>query len=103
MARERGIRVGLLRPRTLFPFPYRALAALGKRLMGTLVVEMNAGQMIEDVKLGLEGAVPVSFLGRMGGVIPTPEEVLEKIVSEIRVKPGRRYEAHPAHLMEDRT
>jgi 2-oxoglutarate ferredoxin oxidoreductase subunit alpha len=85
LARERGIRAGLLRPQTLWPFPTGAVRDLGRRSMGMLVVEMNAGQMIEDVKLAVEGRVPVSFFGRMGGIIPSPDEVvqaLEKLVHQ---------------------
>jgi len=81
LARERGLSVGLLRPITLFPFPYQILRELAPNLKNVLVVEMNAGQMVEDVRLGVEGAVPVSFYGRMGGIIPSPEEVLEQIVN----------------------
>jgi 2-oxoglutarate ferredoxin oxidoreductase subunit alpha len=85
MARARGIRAGLLRPITLFPYPSAAIAELAERVRGVLVVEMNAGQMVEDVRLAVEGRVPVSFYGRMGGIIPTPDEVvraLEKMVKE---------------------
>ena len=81
LAREKGIRVGLLRPITLFPYPYEVLHELRERISVALVVEMNAGQMIEDVRLGIEGKVPVEFFGRMGGIIPSPEEVLEKILA----------------------
>ncbi len=79
MARAQGIRVALMRPITLYPYPYDVLRRMKSTLKGALVVEMNAGQMIEDVRLGVEGAVPVKYFGRMGGIIPTPEEVLEEI------------------------
>jgi len=79
LARHRGIRAGLLRPMTLFPYPYKVLTDLKKQLAGVLVVEMNAGQMVEDVRLGIEGSVPVEFFGKMGGIIPSPEEVAENI------------------------
>ena len=79
MAREDGIKVGLLRPISLYPYPYTAVAALTDKVKKILVVEMNAGQMIEDVRLAVEGRVPVEFYGRMGGVIPLPDEVLDQI------------------------
>ncbi|MBI2619222.1 MAG: 3-methyl-2-oxobutanoate dehydrogenase subunit VorB [Ignavibacteriales bacterium] len=80
LAREQGIRAGLLRPITLYPFPTAAIANLVPNVESLLVVEMNAGQMVEDVRLAVNGQRPVSFKGRMGGMIPTPEEVLESIV-----------------------
>ncbi|MGA9116260.1 MAG: 3-methyl-2-oxobutanoate dehydrogenase subunit VorB [Bacteroidota bacterium] len=79
LARERGIRAGLLRPITLFPFPSAPLRSLAQRVRGMLVAEMNAGQMVEDVRLAVEGRVPVKFHGRMGGIIPSPEEVLDAL------------------------
>jgi 2-oxoglutarate/2-oxoacid ferredoxin oxidoreductase subunit alpha len=80
MARQQGIRAGLLRPITLFPFPSERLAGLAARGRGLLVVEMNAGQMLDDVKIAAAGLAPVRFYGRMGGVVPFPEEILEAIV-----------------------
>ena len=79
LARERGIRAGLLRPITLYPFPSTPISVLMPKVKAVLVVEMNAGQMIEDVELAVHGRRPVYFKGRMGGMIPTPEEVLEMI------------------------
>ena len=79
MARSRDIKVGLLRPMTLYPFPYAKVAEISERIKEVLVVELNSGQMIEDVRLGVNGKVPVDFYGRMGGVIPPPDEVLKKI------------------------
>ena len=79
MAREKGLRVGLLRPITLFPYPSKRLADLASKVGSVLAVEMNAGQMLEDVRLAVEGRCPVYFKGRMGGMIPSPEEVLEAI------------------------
>ena len=79
IARENGIRAGLLRPITLFPFPYDEIRAMASTVQGMLVVEMNAGQMVEDVRLGVEGRVPVRFYGRMGGIIPSPEEVVRAL------------------------
>lgn len=79
MARDEGLRLGLLRPQTLFPFPAEAIAALAEQVESVLVVEMNSGQMVEDVRLSVNGRVPVYFYGRMGGVIPQPEEVLNRV------------------------
>lgn len=79
LAREEGIRVGLIRPITLYPFPYEAIAHLARNVFSVLVVELNAGQMVEDVRLAVNGRRPVSFKGRMGGIIITPEEILEEI------------------------
>jgi 2-oxoglutarate ferredoxin oxidoreductase subunit alpha len=79
LARERGLRVGLLRPITLYPFPVEPIAALASRVSAVLDVEMNAGQMVEDVRLAVEGRCPVHFKGRMGGMIPSPEDILQAI------------------------
>jgi len=79
MARAKGLRVGLLRPITLFPYPSKRLAELASKVKAVLTVEMNAGQMLEDVRLAVEGRCPVYFKGRMGGMIPSPDEVLEAI------------------------
>ncbi|MGE0090108.1 MAG: 3-methyl-2-oxobutanoate dehydrogenase subunit VorB [Bacteroidales bacterium] len=76
MARAKGIKVGLLRPITLFPFPSARLFELSKQVKGILTVEMSAGQMIEDVKLSVKCSIPVEHYGRMGGIIPSPAEVL---------------------------
>ncbi len=78
-ARAAGIKVGLLRPITLWPFPTKEIAGLSRRVKGMLVVELNAGQMIEDVRLAVEGRVPVFHFGRMGGMIPNPDEVLDAL------------------------
>jgi 2-oxoglutarate/2-oxoacid ferredoxin oxidoreductase subunit alpha len=83
IARENGLKVGLIRPVTLYPFPYKILSKLADQLKGVFVVEMNAGQMVEDVKLGVNGKIPVDFYGRMGGIIPSPEEVFEMLVKFI--------------------
>lgn len=79
LAREKGIKVGLLRPITLFPFPKQPLLELTDQVKGILSVELNAGQMVEDVKLAVEHKVPVKHFGRTGGIIHTPEEVLEAL------------------------
>jgi 2-oxoglutarate ferredoxin oxidoreductase subunit alpha len=78
-AREEGIKVGLLRPISLYPYPYEAVGQLSRRVKSLLVVEMNGGQMLDDVRLAVEGRVPVSFYGRMGGIVPMPDEVLDAI------------------------
>jgi len=78
-ARAEGIPVGLLRPISLSPFPTRQIAALCERAEAFLVVEMNAGQMLEDVRLAVNGKRPVEFYGRMGGVMPFPDEILSEI------------------------
>tara|TARA_B100001971_G_C18197734_1_gene542570 strand:- start:81 stop:1145 length:1065 start_codon:yes stop_codon:yes gene_type:complete len=90
LAREQGIKVGLLRPQTLFPFPSDALSNYASKVQRMLVVEMNAGQMVEDVRLAVEGKVPIEFYGKMGGAIPTPEEVLDqiKILSSFKTVKG---------------
>lgn len=79
MARAQGIKVGLLRPITLSPFPAPQLENLVQRLKGLLVVEMNAGQMLEDVLKIVNGRVAVEFYGRMGGMVPFPDEILAEI------------------------
>lgn len=79
LGREKGIRVGLLRPITLYPFPYKRIAELADKVEFILDVEMNAGQMVEDVRLAVEGKIPVYFKGRMGGMIATPEEILQEV------------------------
>ncbi len=83
LARQKGIKVGIFRPITLWPFPYAALKSHAGHLKGILDVELNAGQMIEDVKLAVEGSVKVEFHGRMGGIVPSPEEILEALEEKI--------------------
>jgi 2-oxoglutarate ferredoxin oxidoreductase subunit alpha len=77
LAREEGIKLGLIRPVTLFPFPYDEIAKLAEHVKGFMSVELNAGQMVEDVKLAVGKKVNVEFYGRMGGMIPTPVEILD--------------------------
>jgi pyruvate/2-oxoacid:ferredoxin oxidoreductase alpha subunit len=87
-ARHRGIRAGLLRPITLYPFPTQAIRALAGTAQTFAVVEMSTGQLVEDVRLALEGRRPVEFYSRLGGNIPTVEEVLqfvERTLSGARV------------------
>lgn len=81
LARLEGIKVGLLRPITLFPFPSKRLNELAGSVKGMLSVEMSAGQMVEDVLLSVNGKVPVFHFGRMGGIVTTPEEVVEALKS----------------------
>jgi len=76
LAEKQGIKAGLFRPRTLYPFPEKALAAAAQKAKLVLVVELNLGQMVEDVQRVVAGRAPVHFFGRTGGVVPTPEEVL---------------------------
>ena len=85
IGREKGYKIGFIRPITLFPFPTKIFAELAPKIKGILDVEMNAGQMVEDVKLSVEGKTRVEFYGRMGGMIPTPEEILSKF-EEIYIK-----------------
>lgn len=75
-AREAGIKASLIRPITLWPFPSARIAELAQQVRGMLVIEMNAGQMVEDVRLAVEGQCPVHFHGRTGGAIPLPDEIL---------------------------
>ncbi|UMB60508.1 3-methyl-2-oxobutanoate dehydrogenase subunit VorB [Lutibacter sp. A80] len=83
LARAKGIKAGLLRPITLFPFPKKVLLNLANQVQGILSVELNAGQMVEDVRLSVEHKVPVEHFGRTGGIIHTPEEVLEALEQKI--------------------
>ena len=79
LGREKDIKIGLLRPITLYPFPKDEIARLASIVQSVLVVEMNAGQMVEDVALAVNGQCPVNFTGRMGGMIASPEEVFQKV------------------------
>ncbi len=79
IARAEGIKVGLLRPITLWPFPSKAIAEIAKGKKGVLVVEINAGQMVQDVRLAVNGAVPVEQFGRLGGIVPEPEEIVDAL------------------------
>lgn len=84
LAREEGIRVGLFRPITLWPFPERQLANLAQGKKGLLVVEMNAGQMVQDVRLAVEGSLPVAHFGRQGGIVPEPEEIVKALKEKLQ-------------------
>jgi 2-oxoglutarate ferredoxin oxidoreductase subunit alpha len=79
MARKEGIRVGLFRPITLWPFPSKRLNEYKTKVKGILTVELNAGQMVEDVRLAVECRIPVKHFGRLGGIVPTPHEVLSEL------------------------
>ena len=101
-AREHGLKAGLFRPITLWPFPAAALREAAGRARAVLVVELSAGQLVEDVRLTLDGTVPVMLLGRMGGMVPSPDEVVEAArrawsgtgpavsIGPCRQAPGRR-------------
>lgn len=78
-AREQGIKAGAIRPITLWPFPEKEIAKAAEKVNSFLCVEMSMGQMVDDVRLAVNGAKPVTFFGRTGGIIPTPAEVLEQI------------------------
>lgn len=84
LCREQGIKVGMLRPITLWPFPSNAIKAYSEKVKSILCVEINAGQMIHDVRLAVDGKCPITHYGRMGGMIPTPEEIVEEIVKNVR-------------------
>ncbi len=83
LAREKGIKAGLFRPITLWPFPKKELAQLGQKVKGILSVEMSAGQMIEDVRLYTQCKVKAEHFGRFGGIVHTPGEVLEALEQKI--------------------
>jgi len=83
IAREEGIRVGLFRPITLWPFPTKEIAAMAGDKKGVLVAEINAGQMVEDVRLAVNGAVPVEYFGRLGGIVPEPDEIVNALKEKL--------------------
>lgn len=83
LAREEGIKVGLLRPITLWPFPSEVLKQLASTTKGMLSVELNAGQMVEDVRLAVNGTIPVEHYGRLGGIVPTPDGVLSALKEKL--------------------
>ena len=78
LLREEGIKAGLVRPITLFPFPSKKLAELSESVKSMMTLELNMGQMVEDVRLAVNGKCPVGFYGRQGGNIFTPEEIVEE-------------------------
>lgn len=83
LARAEGIKLGLLRPITLWPFPTKQIARYADRVKGMLSVELNAGQMVEDVRLAVECRVKVEHFGRLGGIVFTPNEVLDALKEKI--------------------
>lgn len=89
LGREKGYKIGFIRPITLYPFPYKAYADVAPKLKGILDVEMNAGQMVEDVRLAIEGKTKVEFYGRMGGMIANPEEILNHF-EKVYIKGGTK-------------
>jgi 2-oxoisovalerate ferredoxin oxidoreductase alpha subunit len=85
-ARRQGLKVGLFRPISLWPYPSQALAKLAKKVEKVLVVELSNGQMLEDVRLALNGSVPVEFYGRVGGNVPSVEEIHEVVTEQMTVR-----------------
>ena len=83
LARDKGIKAGLFRPITLYPFPSGKLNEMADGVKGMLSVEMNTGQMIEDVRLAVNGKIPVEHYGRFGGMVHSPNEVLEAFEEKI--------------------
>ena len=82
-ALEQVVKVKLLRPITLWPFPTEQIAQLAHGKKGVLVAEINAGQMVEDVKLSVNGDVPVEYFGRLGGIVPDPDEIVNALKSKL--------------------
>jgi 2-oxoisovalerate ferredoxin oxidoreductase alpha subunit len=87
VARANGIRAGLLRPVTLWPFPSKALAEAAEKVRGILTVELSTGEMVEDVRLAVNGKLPVEFYGRVGGCVPSVEEIHAEL-ARLFVSPG---------------
>ena len=85
-ARRQGLKVGLFRPISLWPYPSRALAKSAEKVEKVLVVELSNGQMVEDVRLALNGAVPVEFYGRVGGNVPSVEEIYEQLTKHMTAR-----------------
>jgi len=86
LARNEGIKIGLIRPITLWPFPSEVIARYADKVKGMLTVEMNAGQMVEDVRLAVNGKIRVEHYGRLGGIIPNPAEVLTALKDKFNIK-----------------
>ncbi len=82
--RKEGINIGLIRPKTLWPFPYKAFDEISEKVKGILTVEMSTGQMIDDVRIANNGRFPIHFMGSPGGSIPAAEVISERIKSIIR-------------------
>jgi 2-oxoglutarate ferredoxin oxidoreductase subunit alpha len=83
LAREQGIKAGLFRPITLWPFPEKQLREAAEGKKGILVAEINAGQMVQDVRLAINGALPVEHFGRLGGIVPEPEEIVNALKTQL--------------------
>lgn len=83
IARSKGIKAGLLRPITLYPFPSQRISELSGKMKMLLTIELNSGQMVEDVRLAVNGKKPVEFFGRLGGMLPTPEQIVQHLESLI--------------------
>ena len=88
LARAKGRKIGLFRPISLYPFPYDQLRKLAdnERIKGFMSVELSAGQMIEDIRLGVEGRKPIGFFGRLGGMVPSPEEIENALYNYFNIK-----------------
>lgn len=95
IAAQEGVKVGILRPITLWPFPSQAIREQAKHVRGILVMELNAGQMIEDVRLAVESPTPVVHYGRLGGIVPNPAEVWEAMKSLLHICPGQNPKCAP--------
>ena len=80
--REQGVKIGLIRPITLWPFPSQEIERLASKAKGILVVEINAGQMIEDVRLACHDSIPVCHFGRLGGIVPSPQEIIDAFFNQ---------------------
>lgn len=83
LAREQGIKAGLFRPITLWPFPEKQIREAAEGKKGILVAEINAGQMVQDVRLAMNGALPVEHFGRLGGIVPEPEEIVNALKTQL--------------------
>ncbi len=83
IARSEGIKLGLFRPITLWPFPYKEIELLSARIKGILVAEINGGQMVYDVRLATGKGIPVEYFGRQGGIVPAPDEIVNALKSKI--------------------
>lgn len=100
-AREEGIKVGLFRPVSLKPFPYKPIEEIAGKAKSILVVEMNTGMMLDDVKMAVKGQIPVEFYGRLGGVTPFPDEIFDEI-HRIVENPPTKTEFHERKEWIDR-
>lgn len=83
LGRAKGLKIGLFRPISLYPFPSKRLSELAGKVKGMISIEMNAGQMVEDIKLSVNGKIPVEHYGRFGGIIPSPDEILHAMETKL--------------------